>query len=96
MLDLLAPDLTALGHQHGPDILAPTLRAMQLGDQVHRQSALPPAELAGNALKIDLLIESTFEAEGMDSKARIHDGAERRMSCGIEFLGQSCALYGFT
>lgn len=88
MLDLLAAYRTALGHRYRSDVLAVAFRAMQPGNQIDRQSTLIAAELAGDTFEIDLLIKSAFETEGMDGEAGVHHRAERRMSCGIEFLGQ--------
>ena len=88
MLDLLGTDVAAFGHEHSGDVLAVTLRAVQLGNQIDREHALLSAELAGDALEIHILIEPTIKAERVDLQAGVDHRAYRRVSRGVEFLSQ--------
>lgn len=89
MRDLAFAYRTALGDQHGADILAAALWTMELWHQVDWEHTLLTTEFVADPIEIDLLIKSTFKTEGMNAEAGIEHRADRRMPRWIKLLGQT-------
>lgn len=85
-------NLRAWLNQHRPDVLAQTIRAMKLGDQMDWNDALIAAEFPGVAFKVDIVGVVAFEAKGKNPEARIYHRADGRVPRRVEFFDQGVAL----
>lgn len=62
---------------------------MEFWHQVDWEHTLLTTKFGTDPIEIDVLIKSTFKTEGMNAKAGIDHGADRRMPRWIKLLGQT-------